>query len=146
MKKMKHVVLLSVFLITGVASAMSSQIPVNGGGILEPTQTMDISFLNSGLVPGIKYSAQCTIDNPNQDSVILHFNLIMNYSVAFSARIDDTSLSSSYNAEIKPGKHTYTVDKIGLFAEINNMASLQFINLDRDNQVTISNCYAFPAL
>lgn len=143
---MKIIILLSVLFITGVASAMSSQIPINGGGILEPTQTMDISFLNSGLVPKIGYSAQCTIDNPNQDNVILHLSLIINYPLAFSARIDNTSLSSSHNAEIKPGQHTYYVDKIGLLAETIDVASLQFINLDRDNQVTISNCYAFPAL
>jgi len=131
---------------SGASFAVSNQISLSGDDIIAPQQKLTISFLNVGMMQGLAYSATCKISNTNSEPVVLNFAVIENYSVAFNAEIDGRPLSVTHNAELTPGEHTYTVHRIGLMAQVMNIAQMEFINLDFNNAISVSNCIAKPAI
>jgi hypothetical protein len=146
MKSFSFIMVLPLIVASNITLAMSSDIQLNGGAVIAPQQKLQLSFLNSGLKQGVRYNVSCAISNPNYDDVKVLFAVIENYPVKFNARIDDMPLSSNYTAEIAPGRHTYQVDGVGLLADVMNIAQLEFTNLDFANSITVTNCFATPAI
>lgn len=128
--------LLTSTAIAATGSATSSKVILTGSGPVTPGSHMDISL--TGLIPNAKYSINCTIATLFTDEIV---RLTTNANTSSGDAVQYFKINESYSdqGQLKQGNNTvsvsanFTTPGSGIFT---------ITNLDQDNSITISNCYA----
>jgi hypothetical protein len=132
MKITNHISLLSTLLFVSIPSLAieSSDILLEGGGIVRPQET--VSIVLDKLTPNIYYRVTCVVSDPNneKDQVVMKLSAMEGYSMGIYPPVGQARL-----IQIGP----ITFDNI-----TTDYQSIKFTNLDQHDMVRVEQCKANP--
>jgi hypothetical protein len=132
MKNIIHISVLSALLFVSVPSLAieSSDIPLEGGGIVRPQETVSITL--DKLTPNIYYRVTCVVSDPNnaKDQVVMKLSAMEAYAIGIYPPVGQARL-----IQIGP----VTFDNI-----TTDYQSIKFTNLDQHDMVRVEQCKASP--
>ena len=140
MNKLTLLIIMNVMIsTTAIASTLSSNVNLSGGGIVSPATQMNIPL--TGLVPSATYSVICYL------TTTVPF-IIVKLGSSFS---ENTSTVSSYSlngnvvtqGELSPGENTAVI--VGNFASPST-GYITLTNLDQNDSFTVNSCFGTAVL
>ena len=140
MKKLLVATLLSLAAASAIASTTSDiPLPVSGTGVV-PANGGTLQLSLQPLIPTVQYNVECNISNATQTNVGVVFSS-SNVNISGSFKMNGQSLPQN-QGYVLPGNNDLVDPGISLPSPQFGPATINFLNSDNQNVVTVSNCVA----